>query len=254
MIAYAPTSVLVRPGPAGRGDHRRRPGRRRPRAGGGRRPADRGAAAPRPLRGPGRRLVRNLRVPYDRADPAAGTIPINFEWYPAEQDAGGHDRGHGGRPRLPEHRQPRLLHRAVRRPAAHPQPAAGRQPRHRHLRADQLPAAAALAPRPRRRGTTAAWRLRRPAQHRPALPGGGLHGSDLYGTANAARDLADVLAALQTGPVDLYGDSYGSYFGQTFAARYPRLLRSRPWTPPGRCSAPTRSTSRPSRPPGSPST
>ena len=35
-----------------------------------------------------------------------------------------------------------------------------------------------------------------------------------------------MLAALQTGPVDLYGDSYGSYFGQTFAARYPRLLRS----------------------------
>src|SRR5215207_3826831 len=27
----------------------------------------------------------NLQVPYDRADPAAGTIPINFEWYPAEQ-------------------------------------------------------------------------------------------------------------------------------------------------------------------------
>ncbi|HEV2892793.1 MAG TPA: alpha/beta fold hydrolase, partial [Actinomycetota bacterium] len=59
------------------------------------------------------------------------------------------------------------------------------------------------------------------------LPGGGfVHGSDLYGTANAARDLADVLAALETGPVDLYGDSYGSYFGQTFAARYPQLLRS----------------------------
>src|ERR687897_2443240 len=26
-----------------------------------------------------------LRVPFDRADPAAGTIPVNFEWYPAEQ-------------------------------------------------------------------------------------------------------------------------------------------------------------------------
>ena len=60
-----------------------------------------------------------------------------------------------------------------------------------------------------------------------ALPGGGfVHGSDLYGTANAARDLAEVLAALRTGRVDLYGDSYGSYFAQTFAARYPALLRS----------------------------
>src|SRR5919112_6848234 len=25
----------------------------------------------------------SLRVPFDRADPAAGTIRINFEWYPA---------------------------------------------------------------------------------------------------------------------------------------------------------------------------
>ena len=53
-----------------------------------------------------------------------------------------------------------------------------------------------------------------------------VHGGDLYGTANAARDLADVLAALEAGPVDLYGDSYGSFFGQTFAARYPERLRS----------------------------
>jgi hypothetical protein len=31
----------------------------------------------------------NLRVPFDRADPAAGTIPINFEWYPAGEAAAG---------------------------------------------------------------------------------------------------------------------------------------------------------------------
>jgi pimeloyl-ACP methyl ester carboxylesterase len=53
-----------------------------------------------------------------------------------------------------------------------------------------------------------------------------VHGADLYGTANAARDLADVLVALQTGPVDLYGDSYGTWFSQTFASRYPQMLRS----------------------------
>jgi hypothetical protein len=28
-------------------------------------------------------------APFDRADPAAGTIPVNFEWYPAEQAAVG---------------------------------------------------------------------------------------------------------------------------------------------------------------------
>ncbi len=50
--------------------------------------------------------------------------------------------------------------------------------------------------------------------------------ADLYGTGLAADDLAAVLDTLQTGKVDLYGDSYGTYFGQTFAARHPDKLRS----------------------------
>ncbi len=56
--------------------------------------------------------------------------------------------------------------------------------------------------------------------------GGYVHASDLFTTANSARDLAAVLRALGTGPVDLYGDSYGTYFAQSFLSRYPRLLRS----------------------------
>jgi pimeloyl-ACP methyl ester carboxylesterase len=50
--------------------------------------------------------------------------------------------------------------------------------------------------------------------------------SDLYGTANAADDLADVLDALGIGTVDLYGDSYGTFFSQTFAVRHPERLRA----------------------------
>jgi pimeloyl-ACP methyl ester carboxylesterase len=53
-----------------------------------------------------------------------------------------------------------------------------------------------------------------------------VHASDLFNTANSARDLAAVLRALRTGPVDLYGDSYGTWFSQTFASRYPWLLHS----------------------------
>jgi pimeloyl-ACP methyl ester carboxylesterase len=53
-----------------------------------------------------------------------------------------------------------------------------------------------------------------------------VHASDLFNTANSARDLAGVLHALQTGPVDLYGDSYGTWFSQTFVSRYPSLLHS----------------------------
>jgi pimeloyl-ACP methyl ester carboxylesterase len=48
----------------------------------------------------------------------------------------------------------------------------------------------------------------------------------LYGTELAADDVAAVLAALQTGPVDYYGDSYGTFFGQVFATRHPDLLRT----------------------------
>jgi pimeloyl-ACP methyl ester carboxylesterase len=62
-----------------------------------------------------------------------------------------------------------------------------------------------------------------------ALPGrgpGATPASDLYATAYATHDLADVIRALRAGPVDLYGDSYGSWFAQSFASRYPHLLRS----------------------------
>lgn len=48
----------------------------------------------------------------------------------------------------------------------------------------------------------------------------------LYGSALAADDLAAVIEALQLGRVDLYGDSYGTFFSQTFAGRHPALLRS----------------------------
>jgi pimeloyl-ACP methyl ester carboxylesterase len=48
----------------------------------------------------------------------------------------------------------------------------------------------------------------------------------LYSTIYAADDLAAILAALHAGRIDLYGDSYGTYFEQVFAIRHPELLRS----------------------------
>lgn len=50
--------------------------------------------------------------------------------------------------------------------------------------------------------------------------------ASLYGSALAGDDLAAILEALGLGPVDLYGDSYGTYFAQTFALRHPGMLRS----------------------------
>jgi pimeloyl-ACP methyl ester carboxylesterase len=48
----------------------------------------------------------------------------------------------------------------------------------------------------------------------------------LYSTAYAADDLAAVLEALRVRKIDLYGDSYGTYFEQVFALRHPDALRS----------------------------
>jgi pimeloyl-ACP methyl ester carboxylesterase len=50
--------------------------------------------------------------------------------------------------------------------------------------------------------------------------------SDLFGTALATDDLAAVIEALGTGPVDLYGDSYGTWFSQAFAVNHPDLVRA----------------------------
>ncbi len=56
--------------------------------------------------------------------------------------------------------------------------------------------------------------------------GSWVHASDVFNSAPAAEDLAAVITALQLPKVDLYGDSYGSFFAQVFASRFPRLVRS----------------------------
>jgi pimeloyl-ACP methyl ester carboxylesterase len=64
--------------------------------------------------------------------------------------------------------------------------------------------------------------------HTRKLKGTGTYvrGSNLYTTAIAARDVAILLARLQTGKVSLYGDSYGTFFSQVFTAHYASLLKS----------------------------
>ena len=50
--------------------------------------------------------------------------------------------------------------------------------------------------------------------------------SALFGTGPATDDLAAILTALGVEKIDLYGDSYGTYFEQVFALRHPGMLRS----------------------------
>lgn len=47
-----------------------------------------------------------------------------------------------------------------------------------------------------------------------------------YSTAASADDLAAIVQALGLGRVDIFGDSYGSFFAQSFAGRHPDLLRT----------------------------
>jgi pimeloyl-ACP methyl ester carboxylesterase len=54
----------------------------------------------------------------------------------------------------------------------------------------------------------------------------GPHASDLFSTAYAVDDLAAVIRRRHLAPVDLYGDSYGTYFVQSFIARHPKLLHA----------------------------
>jgi len=48
----------------------------------------------------------------------------------------------------------------------------------------------------------------------------------LYGTDLAADDMAAVIESLGVAPVDLYGDSYGTFFAQVFTGRHPDLVRT----------------------------
>lgn len=53
-----------------------------------------------------------------------------------------------------------------------------------------------------------------------------VHASDLFTSAPAAHDVATVIRDLGVPKVDVYGDSYGSFFAQVFASRYPGLTHS----------------------------
>jgi pimeloyl-ACP methyl ester carboxylesterase len=56
--------------------------------------------------------------------------------------------------------------------------------------------------------------------------GSWVQAANLFGSTPAAADMAEVIEALQLAKVDLYGDSYGSFFAQVFAAHFTHLVRS----------------------------
>jgi pimeloyl-ACP methyl ester carboxylesterase len=73
-------------------------------------------------------------------------------------------------------------------------------------------------------GTAFAARVGRCAREIDARFGRGASG--LFATAYASDDLAAVVRALRLRKIDLYGDSYGTFFVQDFIARHPSVLHS----------------------------
>jgi pimeloyl-ACP methyl ester carboxylesterase len=73
-------------------------------------------------------------------------------------------------------------------------------------------------------GPAFARRAGRCAEEIDARYGRGAH--SFFATAYAADDLAAVLRALRLDQVDLYGDSYGTFFAQDYMARHPLTLHS----------------------------
>ncbi len=59
---------------------------------------------------------------------------------------------------------------------------------------------------------------------RPGKPP--VHAADLFATSYAVADFAAVLRRLRLGRIDLYGDSYGTWFTQSFISRHQKLLHS----------------------------
>jgi pimeloyl-ACP methyl ester carboxylesterase len=171
----------------------------------------------------------SLPVPLDYSDPSAPMIDIGFMWFPASEPAplptivaeegGPGFPSTGSRSLYVPLFSPLLVHRSL---LLVDNRGTGRSTL---IRCPSLEHFAGIEPTPafpvavQQCGDALDHHWRR-------TDGSWVHASDLFNTANSARDLARVLRALETGPVDLYGDSYGTWFSQTFASRYPSLLHS----------------------------
>ncbi|WP_139142774.1 alpha/beta hydrolase [Humibacillus sp. DSM 29435] len=168
----------------------------------------------------------SVQVPLDRTDPSAGEIRIGFGWVPSQGRPQGTLVAQEGGPGYPSTGT-----------APSYEAMAGSLLRHRNLlvvdargtgRSTPLNCAPLQQlPSPSDQFPDAAKRCGEQLNHTfRRTDGAFVQASDLFGTANVASDIADVVGKLGLGRVDFYGDSYGTYVAQSFLARYPEMLRS----------------------------
>jgi pimeloyl-ACP methyl ester carboxylesterase len=235
VLSAAPAIATARPSPV-IVSHPRPPRRTPPiasaTAGARRKPIRVGTLLIPPCRGFAGAWCTRIAVPYDYSDPGAGTIRLGFLWYPATSGhaTNGTILAVQGGPGYPTS-QYASEYQGIYGPAMLAT---------RNLLLVDLRGTGMSSPFLCK--AVQNWTLNNSIQSyvvytgecgrqlnhtrrligRPAY----VQASDLYTTANAARDVATLLGELQTGKVDFYGDSYGTFFGQTFTARYYSLLRS----------------------------
>jgi pimeloyl-ACP methyl ester carboxylesterase len=170
----------------------------------------------------------SIRTPLAAGDPSAGTITVGFAWIPATGRSVGTVVAEEGGPGYPS-------------TGTAPDYVAMLGPLHRDhdlllvdARGTGRSTLLRCLPLQRYTGSTASDHFRELVRQCAdqldhtfrRADGTWVHAADLFGTAEVARDMAAVVRALGVGRVDLYGDSYGSWFAQVFLARYPQLVRS----------------------------
>ena len=198
-----------------------------------RRPIRVGSVTIPPCKSSGLAWCTTINVPYDYGHPRAGRIKLGFEWYPATARRRGEAAGtilaiQGGpgyattdyasayrATFLPLLKTRNLL--LVNLRGTGNSSSFTCKALQNWTLADSIAAYAVDTGK-------CGWQL----NHSRKLRGSSryVQGSDLYTTAIAAHDVAVLLGRLRTGKVDLYGDSYGTFFGQVFTSRYASMLRS----------------------------
>jgi pimeloyl-ACP methyl ester carboxylesterase len=156
----------------------------------------------------------DFKRPFDPDDPASGSITIHFEFHP--HSAAGKSVGTlvatDGGPGYPATGS-REDYLALFRPL---------MPDHDVLMMDNRGTGQSGAIDCHELQTAEKWTIETIAACGASLG----ERAPLYSTVYAVDDLAAIVDALGLGKIDLYGNSYGTYFEQTFAARHPDALRS----------------------------
>ncbi len=159
-----------------------------------------------------------LRVPFDRSDPSAGTIPIFFEYY-RPRDGGPTNQAvatSGGGPGFSATQDPffsDFVGDVLLGPALEDRA---------YLVVDQrgVGRSAAVNCRKLQAGTD------RPYQAYKACGRSLGHGAQLYGSGDVALDLEAIRKALHIKKLNLYGGSYAAMDIQAYVTRFPGRVRS----------------------------